>query len=168
MLLIKNIGLLQTPVGSFKHGGALQGENVKLKDAAMLIDGGAIRAITWGGALPAGWEQADRVLDAGGRLVTPGLIDCHTHMVFGGYRQAEIPLKLVESCGSVTVPAFSRYLNNKEIKRHNWFLNRDADLVYLYFTKNAVRRLVIIEPSQEMQAMMRSKGYLGYGVWQDK
>ncbi len=94
MLLIKNIGLLQTPVGSFKHGGALQGENVKLKDAAVLIDGGAIRAITWGGALPAGWEQADRVLDAGGRLVTPGLIDCHTHMVFGGYRQAEIPLKL--------------------------------------------------------------------------
>ena len=81
---------------------------------------------------------------------------------------AEIPLKLVESCGSVTVPAFSRYLSNKEIKRHNWFLNRDADLVYLYFTKNAVRRLVIIEPSQEMQTMMRSKGYLGYGVWQDK
>lgn len=93
MLLIKNIGLLQTPVGSFPHGGALQGENLRLRDAAVLIDDGVIRDITWDGALPASAENA-RVLDAGGCLATPGLIDCHTHMVFGGYRQGEIPLKL--------------------------------------------------------------------------
>lgn len=93
MLLIKNIGTLQTPVGSFKHGGPLQGENVKLHDAAILIENGLIRAITRDGILPEGAENAE-VIDAGGRLVTPGLIDCHTHMVFGGYRQGEIPLKL--------------------------------------------------------------------------
>ena len=93
MLLIKNIGTLQTPVGSFKHGGTLQGENLKLHDAAILIENGIIKAITEGGILPEGAENAE-VIDAGGRLVTPGLIDCHTHMVFGGYRQGEIPLKL--------------------------------------------------------------------------
>ncbi len=93
MLLIKNIGTLQTPLGSFKHGGSLQGQNQKLHNAAILIDGGIIRAITCNGALPQDWEKA-RVLDAEGCLVTPGLIDCHTHMVFGGYRQGEIPLKL--------------------------------------------------------------------------
>ena len=93
MLLIKNIGTLQTPVGSFKHGGTLQGENVKLHDAAILIEDGIIKAITEGGVLPEGCENA-RIIDAGGKLVTPGLIDCHTHMVFGGYRQGEIPLKL--------------------------------------------------------------------------
>ena len=80
---------------------------------------------------------------------------------------AEIPLKIVESCGSVKHPSFNRYVNDKTIKTHNWFLNRDADLVYLFFTKNGVKRLVIIEPSEEMQQMMRSKNYLGFGVWQE-
>ena len=93
MLLIKNIGTLQTPVGSFKHGGEKQGENVKLHDAAILVENGMIKAITQDGILPEGCEGAE-VIDAGGALVTPGLIDCHTHMVFGGYRQGEIPLKL--------------------------------------------------------------------------
>lgn len=94
MLLIKNIGTLQTPVGSFKHGGERQAENVKIKNAAILVDGGRIKAIAADGRMPEGSESADTVIDAGRCLVTPGLIDCHTHMVFGGYRQAEIPLKL--------------------------------------------------------------------------
>ena len=93
MLLIKNIGTLQTPVGSFKHGGEKQGENLKLHDAAILVEDGLIKAITADGILPEGCENAE-VIDAQGALVTPGLIDCHTHMVFGGYRQGEIPLKL--------------------------------------------------------------------------
>ena len=93
MLLIKNIGTLQTPVGSCKHGGEKQGENLKLHNAAILVEDGLIKAITADGVLPEGWEGAE-VIDAGGALVTPGLIDCHTHMVFGGYRQGEIPLKL--------------------------------------------------------------------------
>ena len=80
---------------------------------------------------------------------------------------AEIPLKLVESCGSVNCPAFNRYINDSGVKKHNWFLNREANLIYLYFTKNAVRHLAVIEPSAEMQQMIRSKGYLSYGVWQD-
>lgn len=93
-LLIKNIGLLQTPVGSFSHGGEKQGENLKLKDAAILIEDGIISEITEGGALPKGAKTADTVIDAEGRLVTPGLVEGHTHMVFGGYRQHEIPMKL--------------------------------------------------------------------------
>lgn len=79
---------------------------------------------------------------------------------------AEIPLKLVESAGSVKHPSFQRYLNDKQLKKHNWFLNRDSDLVYLYFTKNSVRRLVVIEPSPDMQELMHSKGYMNFGVWQ--
>jgi imidazolonepropionase len=93
-LLIKNIGILQTPVGSHSHKGKEQGENLKLKDAAVLIGDGVIKEITSDGKLPSGADKADEVVDAGGRLVTPGLVDGHTHMVFGGYRQNEIPLKL--------------------------------------------------------------------------
>ncbi|MBQ3062026.1 MAG: imidazolonepropionase [Clostridia bacterium] len=94
MLLIRNIGTLQTPVGSFKHGGEKQGENIKLHNAAILVEDGIIKAITSDGALPEGADKAEIAIDAQGRLVTPGLVDCHTHMVFGGYRQGEIPLKL--------------------------------------------------------------------------
>lgn len=92
-LLVKNIGLLQTPVGSGCHCGAQQGENQKLKNAAVLCEDGKITAVTADSALPAGSEGA-AVYDAGGRLVTPGLVDAHTHLVFGGWRQGEIPLKL--------------------------------------------------------------------------
>lgn len=93
-LLIKNIGLLQTPAGSFSHKGKTQGENLKLKDAAVLIKDGIIQAITDGGKLPCMPEEAETVVDAEGKLVTPGLVDGHTHMIFGGYRQNEISLKL--------------------------------------------------------------------------
>ena len=93
-LLIKNIGTLQTPVGSYSHKGAEQGKNLKLIDAAVLIEDGIIVEITEEGKLPSGAKMADQVIDANYRLVTPGLVDGHTHMVFGGYRQHEIPMKL--------------------------------------------------------------------------
>jgi imidazolonepropionase len=38
-------------------------------------------------------EAVERI-DCGGRLVTPGLIDCHTHLVFGGDRAREFELRL--------------------------------------------------------------------------
>jgi imidazolonepropionase len=97
-LLIKNIGMLQTPIGNHKHCGKAQGENLKLHEAAILIEDGIIREII-SGSETAQIElemelDPDTVIDAEGRLVTPGLIDGHTHLVFGGYRQHEVPLKL--------------------------------------------------------------------------
>ncbi len=91
-LLIKNIGCLQTPTGSYSHKGSKQGQNIKLIDAAIAVEDGIIKEITQGGKLPAG--DFDQVIDAEGKLVTPGLVDGHTHLVFGGYRQNEIPMKL--------------------------------------------------------------------------
>lgn len=52
--------------------------------------------IAWCGAgdrLPAAYEGWERI-ELGGRLVTPGLIDCHTHIVFGGNRAREFELRL--------------------------------------------------------------------------
>ena len=91
-LLIKNIGCLQTPTGSYSHKGSKQGQNIKLIDAAIAVEDGIIKEITSGGKVPA--SDFDQVIDAEGKLVTPGLVDGHTHLVFGGYRQNEIPMKL--------------------------------------------------------------------------
>lgn len=91
--LIHNIGTLQTPLGSFPHAGAAQGENRKYHNAAVLCEGGVIKAVYENGALPEVGADT-QTIDAQGRLVTPGLIDAHTHLVFGGWRQNEIPLKL--------------------------------------------------------------------------
>jgi len=33
-------------------------------------------------------------LDCGGRLVTPGLVDCHTHLIYGGSRADEYEMRL--------------------------------------------------------------------------
>lgn len=93
-LLVKNIGLLQTPTGSYSHKGKEQGENLKLENASILIEDGIIKAITADGELPEGADDVDEIIDADGKLVTPGLVDGHTHMIFGGYRQHEIPMKI--------------------------------------------------------------------------
>jgi imidazolonepropionase len=43
--------------------------------------------------LPTGWDAADTV-SLNGRWITPGLIDCHTHIVYGGDRAREFELRL--------------------------------------------------------------------------
>lgn len=63
-----------------------------------LIDAGAIGIegdrISWvGTTVPDDWKSAE-VQDFGGRLATPALIDCHTHLVFGGNRAREFEMRL--------------------------------------------------------------------------
>ncbi|MGE0034974.1 MAG: imidazolonepropionase [Xanthobacteraceae bacterium] len=43
--------------------------------------------------LPGGWDAADKIA-LGGRWITPGLIDCHTHLVYAGDRAHEFELRL--------------------------------------------------------------------------
>ena len=64
-----------------------------IEDAAIAV---ADRRIAWVGKrtdLPPELSALDAV-DMGGRLVTPGLIDCHTHLVHGGNRAAEFEMRL--------------------------------------------------------------------------
>ena len=89
-LLIKNIGLLVTPKGTEARRGAAQGEVNVLKDAWVYIENGEIIRVGTGTAPITTGET----LDAGGRLVTPGLVDAHTHLIFGGWRQNELAMKI--------------------------------------------------------------------------
>jgi imidazolonepropionase len=65
-----------------------------------LIENGAIAArdgrIAFAGPiadLPSGWKAA-RKISLDGRWITPGLIDCHTHLVYAGDRAHEFELRL--------------------------------------------------------------------------
>ena len=90
-LLVKNIGMLATPQGKRARSGAEQGELQILKDAWVLIEDGLISQVGTGAAPEAAGAE---VVDAKGRLVTPGLVDAHTHLIFGGWRQNELGMKL--------------------------------------------------------------------------
>ncbi|MEX0343216.1 MAG: imidazolonepropionase [Erythrobacter sp.] len=64
-----------------------------VEDAAIAVDAGRIGWVGPLAELPrdyAGGEQGD----LGGALVTPALVDCHTHLVFGGDRSREFALRL--------------------------------------------------------------------------
>lgn len=64
-----------------------------IPEAAVVIEGDRI---AWAGPM-ADLPATHRALpdhDCGGRLVTPGLIDCHTHAVFAGHRAVEFELRL--------------------------------------------------------------------------
>ena len=88
-VLVKNIGMLATPEGRSARRGAEQGTVRTRKDAWVLIEDGVIAAVGTGAA-----PDAPETVDACGNLVTPGLVDAHTHLVFGGWRQNELGLKL--------------------------------------------------------------------------
>ena len=66
-----------------------------VKDGAIAIGGGKI---VWLGKrieLPADLEsQAAEVYDGQSGWITPGLVDCHTHLVYGGSRAREFELRL--------------------------------------------------------------------------
>ncbi|MFZ1468020.1 MAG: imidazolonepropionase [Paracoccaceae bacterium] len=61
--------------------------------AALVLEAGRIVWVGPAGDLPAAHAGLARH-DLGGRLVTPALIDCHTHVVHGGNRAGEFEMRL--------------------------------------------------------------------------
>jgi len=88
MNLLENIAQLATC-----HSDGGQGEIHPLADAAMVWEGATIRWVGPRRELPGGYRGAER-LDAGGGLVVPGLVDCHTHLAFGGWRAEEFTQRI--------------------------------------------------------------------------
>lgn len=70
----------------------------------------------------------------------------------------------VASSGHVAHESFKRYLSMKDVQRKNWFLNRDGNLFYFYYTKEGRKHMIIIEPSEELVQMMIP--YFQAGVYQ--
>lgn len=83
-LMIKNIGRLVTMTS---QGG---GELGVIENACCLIRQGKIECVGNICDIPQLDDYLVQTIDAGGGVVMPGLIDCHTHLVHAGYRQNEM------------------------------------------------------------------------------
>jgi imidazolonepropionase len=77
-VIVDNIGLLVTN----------DPELGEVRDAALVIENGAVSAIARVGA------HGDEHIDAGGRCVFPGFVDSHTHLVFAGDRSEEFAARM--------------------------------------------------------------------------
>ncbi|MBZ9918338.1 MULTISPECIES: imidazolonepropionase [unclassified Mesorhizobium] len=78
-------------LATFAEGAA--GQGVVEKGAVAARDG----TIVYAGAeadIPAAFEQRAEIVDCEGRWITPGLIDCHTHLVHAGDRANEFEMRL--------------------------------------------------------------------------
>jgi imidazolonepropionase len=87
--LLTDIGLLVTcaPQGA-------QGDLHAIGGAAMAWEGETIRWVGPEAGMPEeyrGWESES----AGGMMVVPGLVDCHTHLAFAGWRAAEFEQRIL-------------------------------------------------------------------------
>lgn len=88
MTVLRNIGLLATCRAA---GG--QADLHLIPRAAVAWEGDTIRWVGPESELPPDRARGES-LDAGGRLVVPGLVDCHTHLAFGGWRADEFERRL--------------------------------------------------------------------------
>lgn len=81
--------LIECHVAAMTEGGAAYGA---IEDAAVAVTGGRIAWVGPRADMP--MVDAAEVERLDGRWVTPGLIDCHTHLVFGGDRSGEFEQRL--------------------------------------------------------------------------
>jgi imidazolonepropionase len=64
-----------------------------MRDAAVLVEGGRVSWVGREADLPRDLP-VDQVVDGEGRWITPGLVDCHTHLVFASDRAREFEQRL--------------------------------------------------------------------------
>lgn len=88
MPILKNIGYLAT---CKDEGG--QGEIHPIKNAAIAWEDNTILWVGLESDLPVRYKR-DKVFDAGEKMVIPGLVDCHTHLAFGGWRPDEFAMRI--------------------------------------------------------------------------
>jgi len=92
-LIIHHIGLLITPMHLPPVKGKQMNEVNEIKDAFIAVADGYILACGSGDFQEYRGKKT-RLYDAFGKLVLPGFIDSHTHLVFGGSREHEFAEKV--------------------------------------------------------------------------
>ncbi len=93
-ILIKNISCLVTCKGSYpKKREDLKDAGI-MENAYVFAEDNFIKEVGIGDGYKKYLRHDSIVIDGRGKTVTPGLIDSHTHVVYSGSREIELPLKL--------------------------------------------------------------------------
>ena len=110
-LIIENIGELVTCAGPAdgRRGDALQTLEI-VKDGAIAVTGGLISGVGTTQDVAASFDSANRI-DATGRLVTPGLVDPHSHLVHSGSRHDEWEFKVTGRAAAASLQGYFTQLS---------------------------------------------------------
>ena len=125
-----------------------------------------VTTLVFGGTAVAIFLFHDRLLTEYEYTFTNGALDFAE--VYNNKKRkslGSLNVRNVEAFGKVASSSFQRYLNMPGIKRMNWFLNREAELYFFYFTKEADKKMIILEPSEEMVGYIRQ--YLPAGAYRE-
>jgi imidazolonepropionase len=93
-IIIKNIDCLVTCEGSYKKSREDMKDAKIIENGYVIIEEDKIIAIGSGESYKEYFKDNTTVIDGRGKTVTPGLVDPHTHVVYSGSRERELPLKL--------------------------------------------------------------------------
>lgn len=137
-LIIVNCTIV-TPQGSSARKGEEMKELKVLDDAFIFIEDGVIKAT--GGMKDIevlGLAGTAEWLDAKGRVVMPGFVDSHTHLIFGGYRPDEFSWRLkgdsymsiMQRGGGIqsTVNSTRTASSEELIEKAEWFVERMIEM----------------------------------------
>ena len=130
---------LVTPQGNEARKGAEMKELRTLEDAFIFIEDGIIKAV---GAMQdievLGLSGTAEWIDAAGRVVLPGFVDSHTHLVFGGYRPDEFSWRLkgdsymsiMERGGGIQSTVNATRVSSEEelLEKARWFVSRMVEM----------------------------------------
>lgn len=93
-IIIKNIDCLVTCEGSYKKSREDMKDAKIIENGYVIIEEDKIIAVGSGESYKEYFRDNTTVIDGRGKTVTPGLVDPHTHVVYSGSRERELPLKL--------------------------------------------------------------------------
>jgi len=93
-ILIKNIDCLVTCEGSHRKKGKEMNDAKIIEDGFIFIEDDTISAVGKGNEYESYINEDTIIISGKGKTVTPGLVDPHTHLVYSGSRENELPLKL--------------------------------------------------------------------------
>ncbi len=112
------------------------------------------------------WFQHDKFRTEYEYTFTNGSLDFA--MVFNNKKRkslGSLNVAKVDAFGKVQSGSFRRHTSGNDIKHLRWFLNREAELYYLAFSKEGKKSVIVFEPSEEMVGYI--KHYLPYGAYQE-